>query len=140
MKCSVCRDDILEGHRVQVIPPARFVKRGPRTGALVLYEDPMDAQVEDDFVHYPECCVEFFNPDLGSTIHDQLFEEARELLEETIREEIEDEFQKKFDEIVAKLDCGDLNFCQECWDDLEDPNDDQEELRAFHEQVARVRY
>lgn len=116
MQCPVCRMPIEAGQQVQRMPPPERAHLGQKSGILGVYPDKGFEGVEEDFVHYPHCCMEYFDPEGNPYIYDQ----RRDELEENLREEIREEFNEQFEQVKEFLGENNWNFCVNCWDSVQE--------------------
>lgn len=142
MHCPVCAGEILLGEEVQVIPAPMLLLLGPKSGQPGLYPNPQWSQDDRYEVHYPRCCIGFFSPDENPFIFDQITENMRHDLEAEIREELEERYQAMFDDVIMKVNEGKKEFCQECWAELEECEEEPgpDNPGPLLDRMARDRY
>lgn len=123
--CLVCRKTWREGDEVQQIPRPMIVKRGLKSGVLGLYEHPNHHDTNEDVLHHPDCCYQYFDPEGNPHIYDQLLESVEQDIGKSLRQDLREEMQEKMDRIIGAGARKETlpNLCKDCWQDLydEDP-------------------
>jgi hypothetical protein len=90
-----------------------------------LYDHEKYKDTEEDIIHYPDCCMGYFDPDNNPYIFDEVAGGMRYEIEEEVRDEIKDEYRSKLEAITGALADGKKleTFCQECWDEMGESED-----------------
>ncbi len=124
MKCTVCSDTFRPGQKVQRIPRPEVLMVGGKSGQTGVYADPSSEGIAEEIVHYPECCMGFFDPEHNPYIYDLETERMREELRDEVEDEVKEEYRDKLERITGALASGqrldEQNICCECWSELQD--------------------
>lgn len=116
-RCVVCQESFQDHEEAQRIPPPEIVARGSKSGALGLYEHNDYKHDGDDVVHFPHCCMAYFNPEDNPRIFDEIQGQLQQELEPQMREEVIEEFREKFEKLLGAAALGQVLpfMCNKCW-------------------------
>ena len=142
MRCHLCQKDILPTQGAQRIPPAEMALLGGKSGVVGLYPHPSYQGEEEVVVHLEQCAHQFFDPIDNPRLYDDAMEQLRQEVVEELREDLEKEVRKefleKFEEVKRMSREDDHEFCVECWEELADPDPDEELMCLWCKRVDCV--
>lgn len=120
-RCVVCQESFQDHDEVQRIPAPEMVARGVKSNVLGIYEHHAYKDDGEDVIHFPHCCVQYFDPEDNPRLYDELCARLQEDLEPQIREEIAEEFKERFERVLgaAAMQQTLPRICQSCWNEDE---------------------